>query len=85
MNVIRQYFENLHPNNHLRLRGGFRLEADIENNGEGGITLRWGDQYGLHFIEVSFDDTWRTYLYDRLCDDNNRDWFPGGHNEHSTQ
>lgn len=84
MNVIRQYFEKLHPDNHLRLRGGFRLEADIESNGEGNITLRWGEQYGLHFIEVSFDDTWGIYSYDCLCGDNPRDWFPGEYNEHST-
>lgn len=75
MNVIRQYFEELYPDNHLRLRGGFRLEADIEENGEGYITLRWGEQYGLHLIEASFDDVWRTYLYDRPCGDNLMDWF----------
>lgn len=84
MNVIRQYFDNLHPDNHLRIRRGFYLEREVESNGTGALTIRWGDQWGLHLLEVILDTGLRVCSYDYYGRVSTT-WNTGEIDEHHTQ
>lgn len=56
MNAIRRLPEYVNPINHLRLRDeGVYLEADMESDGTGALTVRWGDRWGVRLFEVAFD------------------------------
>jgi hypothetical protein len=67
MNTIRQYFDNIHPSNHLRLRGGFYLNTEVEINGTGVLAIKWGNLRGLHLLEIVLDTESHALSYRYGC------------------
>ena len=76
MNTIRQYFDNLHSDNHLRIRRGFYLDAGMESDSTGALIMRWGDLWGLYLLEVTTDTGLRICSFD-YCRRTSTNWSIG--------